>query len=61
MRRAIEDSYLDYYSSPAHIKLRLRSMIAGPERLSQVERSFWLLRRLFSVLKGRLSRRLAST
>lgn len=56
MRKAVEDSYLDYYSSPAHISLRLRSMVLGPERLSQVERSFWLLKRLMMVLKGRVLR-----
>jgi radical SAM superfamily enzyme YgiQ (UPF0313 family) len=55
MRRAVENSYLDYYSSPAHIKQRLRGMIMGPERVSQVERSFWLMKRLFTVLKGRVA------
>lgn len=61
MRKAIEDSYLDYYRSPAHVKLRLLSMIQGPERLSQVERSFWLLRRLFMVLGGRLKQKLGTS
>ncbi|MBW2109639.1 MAG: radical SAM protein, partial [Deltaproteobacteria bacterium] len=45
IREAVQNSYLDYYSSPAHIRQRLKTMIFGPERVSQFVRNFWLLKR----------------
>lgn len=61
IREAVQDSYLDYYSSPAHIKQRLRTMIKGPERMSQFVRNFWLLKRLFMVLSSKLKATLAES
>jgi radical SAM superfamily enzyme YgiQ (UPF0313 family) len=54
IREAVQNSYLDYYSSPAHIKQRLKTMVKGPERLSQCVRNFWLMRRLGMVLGAKL-------
>lgn len=54
IREAVQNSYLDYYASPAHIKQRIKTMIQGPERLSQFRRNFWLLKRLFMVLEAKV-------
>jgi radical SAM superfamily enzyme YgiQ (UPF0313 family) len=54
IREAIQNSYLDYYSSPAHIKQRLRRMLEGPERKAQFVRNLWLMKRLFSVLGNKI-------
>jgi radical SAM superfamily enzyme YgiQ (UPF0313 family) len=56
IREAIQNSYLDYYSSPAHIKQRLKRMLGGPERRAQFVRNFWLMKRLFSVLGSKMKR-----
>jgi len=54
IRHAVQNSYLDYYASPAHVRQRLKTMIKGPERMSQFVRNFWLLRRLGMVLSNKL-------
>jgi len=59
IHKAIKDSYLHYYSSVPHIRQRLRRLIFGPERFSQFIRNFWLLRRLFSVLREKAGERFA--
>lgn len=53
IKKAVKDSYLDYYSSFAHVRQRLRRMLYGPERGSQWIRNMWLLRRLFMELRER--------
>jgi anaerobic magnesium-protoporphyrin IX monomethyl ester cyclase len=57
IREAIQNSYLDYYSSLPHIKQRVKRMIRGPERGSQFLRNFWLLRRLCMVLNSKMRRK----
>ncbi|MGB9715791.1 MAG: B12-binding domain-containing radical SAM protein [Thermodesulfovibrionales bacterium] len=54
IREAVQNSYLDYYSSFPHIKQRIKRMILGPERFSQFLRNFWLLKRLCMVLNNKL-------
>jgi len=54
IREAVQNSYLDYYSSPAHIRQRIKRMIHGPERASQFVRNFWLLKRLGMVLMSKV-------
>lgn len=57
IREAIQNAYLDYYSSLPHIKQRIKRMIRGPERGSQFLRNFWLLRRLCMVLHSKMRRK----
>ena len=57
---AIQNSYLNYYSSLPHIKQRIRRLVQGPERSSQFLRNFWLLKRLGMVLNGKVRRSLSS-
>jgi anaerobic magnesium-protoporphyrin IX monomethyl ester cyclase len=57
IREAVQNSYLDYYSSLPHIKQRLKRMISGPERFSQFLRNFWLLKRLYMVLSNKIRRK----
>jgi len=59
IREAVQNSYLHYYSSPAHIRQRIKGMVKGPERISQFLRNFWLLRRLGMVLCNKVKQRLA--
>lgn len=59
IREAVQNSYLDYYSSFSHVKQRLKRMLFGPERFSQFLRNFWLLKRLCMVLKNKLKQRLS--
>jgi radical SAM superfamily enzyme YgiQ (UPF0313 family) len=59
IREAVQNSYLDYYSSPAHIKQRITRMIQGPERSAQFVRNVWLLKRLFMVLNAKVGRKLS--
>jgi len=54
IREAVQNSYLDYYSSLPHIKQRIKRMIYGPERTSQFLRNFWLMRRLGIVLNAKI-------
>jgi len=54
IREAVQNSYLDYYASPAHIRQRIKRLIHGPERQAQFVRNFWLLKRLGMVLSNKL-------
>jgi len=54
IRKAVQNSYLDYYASFPHIRQRMRRMIQGPERFSQFLRNFWLLKRLAMVLRSKI-------
>jgi radical SAM superfamily enzyme YgiQ (UPF0313 family) len=56
IREAIQNSYLNYYSSLPHIKQRIRRMVQGPERASQISRNLWLLKRLCMVLSSKMRR-----
>ena len=53
LRRTVKDAYLSYYSSWPLIRQRIRRMLCGPDQLSQVMRSLWLLRRFFTVMGER--------
>jgi radical SAM superfamily enzyme YgiQ (UPF0313 family) len=57
IKKAVNESYLDYYSSPAHIRQRIRRSILGPERASQWLRNLWLLKRLAMVSQEKLKER----
>ena len=50
IKMAVKDSYLHYYSSFAHLRQRVRRLLLGPERVSQLARNIWLLRRFFSMI-----------
>lgn len=59
IREAVQDSYLNYYSSMPHIKQRIKRMIQGPERASQFIRNLWLLKRLCMVLNSKMRHKLS--
>jgi radical SAM superfamily enzyme YgiQ (UPF0313 family) len=50
IQRAVKDSYLDYYSSLPHFRQRLRRILYGPERGSQMMRNLWLAKRFFRMV-----------
>lgn len=50
IKQAVKDSYLNYYSSSAHLKQRVRRLVYGPERGSQLVRNLWLVRRFFMMI-----------
>jgi anaerobic magnesium-protoporphyrin IX monomethyl ester cyclase len=57
IREAVQNSYLNYYSSLPYIKQRIKRMISGPERFAQFLRNFWLLKRLYMVLNDKVKRK----
>jgi len=49
MRKAIRESYRDYYFSYPHLKRRLKRTLLGPDRTSQILRNLYLFKRLLKV------------
>jgi anaerobic magnesium-protoporphyrin IX monomethyl ester cyclase len=46
IKRAVRDSYRNYYFSFPYIRQRLTRTFRGPDRLSQISRNFYLIKRL---------------